>query len=105
MNLIRVDFFISMSSTGRMGAGDSSDDYPVILHLFGCQRTTMVAARKAYDSKSINLFTHFRATRRLHHGPNRSPYIEHEAADKVARHRKFLCHVRVLFGRRTPSVF
>jgi hypothetical protein len=76
MNFTKVDFFISMSSTGGLGAGDSSDKFLVILHLFGCQRTTMVATSETYDSTPVNVRTHF--------GPNRSPYIEHNRANLVA---------------------
>jgi len=65
-----------MSSTGCLGAGDSSDNFLVILHLFGCQRITMVATRETYDSKLVTV--------RLNLGSSYNPYREHNAGRKVA---------------------
>jgi hypothetical protein len=69
-----------MSSTGCLGAGDSSDNFLVILHLFGCQRITMVATRETYDSTIV--------TARAHLSARYNPYKEHNAQRKVAHFRE-----------------
>lgn len=68
-----MEIFISISSTGALGAGDSSAKFLVIVHLFDCRCTTMVATIESYDSTPVRALLEERIKRHLTHANTPSP--------------------------------
>jgi hypothetical protein len=77
MNFTKVEFFISVPSTGCLGAGDSSAKFLVIVHLFDCSCIIMVAALKPFRTNRSTSVSRARASPKI--SPGFRPRISGQA--------------------------